>query len=62
MWVNTLNVGTKLIGYNDLIGSNLRTELLLKDHVIENNEHLNQMYQLCRDAGFLKVNEYDLNF
>ncbi|KAK1137221.1 hypothetical protein K0M31_001743 [Melipona bicolor] len=61
MWVNTLNVGTKLIGYKDLIGSNLRTELLLKDHVIENDEHLNQMYQLCRDAGFLKVNEYDLN-
>ena len=61
MWVNTLNVGTKLIGYKDLIGSNLRTELLLKDYVIENDEHLNQMYQLCRDAGFLKVNEYDLN-
>lgn len=61
IWVNTLNVGTKLIGYKDLIGSCLRTELLEKDHAVENDKHLNRMYQLCRDAGFLNINGYDLN-
>ncbi|XP_043604134.1 putative ATP-dependent RNA helicase TDRD12 isoform X3 [Bombus pyrosoma] len=61
IWVNTLNVGTKLIGYKDLIGSCLRTELLEKDHAVEDDKHLNRMYQLCRDAGFLNINGYDLN-
>ncbi|OAD56630.1 Tudor domain-containing protein 12, partial [Eufriesea mexicana] len=56
IWVDTLNVGTKLIGYKDLIGSSLKTELLLKDHAVENNKHLHQMHQLCKDAGFLNNN------
>lgn len=61
IWVDSLNVGTKLIGYKDLIGSSIKTELLLKDHAVKNDKHLNQMYQLCRDAGFLQINGYDLN-
>lgn len=61
IWVDTLEVGTKLIGYKDIIGSSLRTELLNEDHAVENSEHLKQMYQLCRDAGFSEINGYDLN-
>lgn len=61
IWVDSLNVGTKLIGYKDLIGSSIKTELLLKDYAVKNDKHLNQMYQLCRDAGFLQINGYDLN-
>lgn len=50
VWVNTLEVGTKLIGYKDFIGSSLKAELLKKDHAIENDEHLSRLYQLCKEA------------
>ncbi|XP_076635891.1 putative ATP-dependent RNA helicase TDRD12 isoform X2 [Colletes latitarsis] len=61
LWVNTLEVGTKLIGYKDIVGSSLKTELLEKDHAIENDKHLRQLYQLCKEAGFLDINGCNLN-
>ena len=61
IWVNTLEIGTKLIGYKDIIGSSLKTELLNKDHAVENNKHLHEMYQLCKSAGFLDINGYNLS-
>ena len=61
IWVDTLEIGTKLIGYDDLIASSLKAELLKKDHAIENNKHLSQMYQLCKDAGFPEINGCNLN-
>ncbi|XP_043256530.1 uncharacterized protein LOC122399710 [Colletes gigas] len=61
LWVNTLEVGTKLIGYKDIVGSSLKTDLLEKDHAIENDKHLKQLYQLCKEDGFLKINGCDLN-
>ncbi|XP_076222302.1 putative ATP-dependent RNA helicase TDRD12 isoform X2 [Nomia melanderi] len=61
IWVNTLEIGTKLIGYKDIVGSSLKTELIKNDHAVENPEHLQQMYQLCKDAGLLELNGYNLN-
>ncbi|XP_054009470.1 putative ATP-dependent RNA helicase TDRD12 [Hylaeus anthracinus] len=61
IWVNTLEVGTKLIGYKDIIGSSLKTELLKQDHAIENVKHLSQMYQLCKEAGCKEINGCNLN-
>ncbi|CAL7949014.1 unnamed protein product [Xylocopa violacea] len=61
IWVDTLEIGTKLIGYKDLIGSSLRTELLTKNHGIENDKHLSQLYQFCRSAGFFEINGCNLN-
>ncbi|XP_017788533.1 PREDICTED: putative ATP-dependent RNA helicase TDRD12 [Habropoda laboriosa] len=60
IWVNTLEVGTKLLEYKDLIGLSLKTELIKKEHAIKDDKHLNQMYQLCRDAGFSKINGYNI--
>lgn len=61
IWVENLEVGTKLIGYRDLIGFSLKAELLRQDYAVENDKHLNQMYQLCKDAGFSEINGHDLN-
>nr|XP_012143302.1 PREDICTED: putative ATP-dependent RNA helicase TDRD12 isoform X2 [Megachile rotundata] len=61
IWVNTLEVGTKIIGYKDLVGSSLRADLLNKDHAIENPKHLHQMYQLCKTAGFSDINGFNLD-
>ncbi|CAK9807417.1 Putative ATP-dependent RNA helicase TDRD12 [Anthophora plagiata] len=60
IWVNTLEIGTRLLEYKDLIGLSLRTELLKKDHAIEDDKHLSRMYQLCRDGGFSKINGYNI--
>ncbi|CAK9822064.1 Putative ATP-dependent RNA helicase TDRD12 [Anthophora retusa] len=60
IWVNTLEIGTRLLEYKDLIGLSLRTELLKKDHAIEDDKHLSKMYQLCKDAGFSKINGYNI--
>ncbi|XP_076652361.1 putative ATP-dependent RNA helicase TDRD12 [Halictus rubicundus] len=61
MWVDTLEVGTKLIGYKDIIGASLKAELLRNDHATENNHHLPLMCKLYKDAGLLEMNETDLN-
>ncbi|XP_076749741.1 putative ATP-dependent RNA helicase TDRD12 [Xylocopa sonorina] len=61
IWVDTLEIGTKLIGYEDLIGSSLRTKLLIENHGIENDKHLSQLYQLCKNADFFKTNGCNLN-
>ncbi|XP_076298915.1 putative ATP-dependent RNA helicase TDRD12 isoform X2 [Lasioglossum baleicum] len=61
MWVDTLEVGTKLIGYKDVIGASLKTELLRNDHAIENCEHLPYIYKLYEEAGLLEINEVDVN-
>ena len=61
IWVDTLEIGTKLIGYDDLIASSLKAELLKKDHAVEYNKHLSQMYQLCKDAGFPEINGCNLD-
>ncbi|XP_015431040.1 PREDICTED: putative ATP-dependent RNA helicase TDRD12 [Dufourea novaeangliae] len=61
IWVNTLEVGTKLIGYKDIVGSSLKTELLRSDHAVENLKHLKEMYQLCKDAGLSEINGCNLD-
>ncbi|XP_076234936.1 putative ATP-dependent RNA helicase TDRD12 [Calliopsis andreniformis] len=61
IWVDTLEIGTKLIGYKDLVGFSLKGELLKQDYAIENDKHLNRMYELCNVAGFSEINGHDLN-
>ncbi|XP_036148716.1 putative ATP-dependent RNA helicase TDRD12 isoform X2 [Monomorium pharaonis] len=60
IWLDDLKIGTKLIGYPDLIGSSLRKELLLGNFAIESTKHLSRLFQLCRDSG-LTVNGYDIS-
>ncbi|XP_017878258.1 putative ATP-dependent RNA helicase TDRD12 [Ceratina calcarata] len=61
MWMETLKVGTKVIGYKDLIGSSLRAELLRQNHAVENTKHINQLYKMCRDGGYSEINGRNLD-
>ncbi|XP_024940708.1 putative ATP-dependent RNA helicase TDRD12 isoform X2 [Cephus cinctus] len=56
IWLNTLEIRTKLIGYPDLVCSNLKTVLLEEQQALENNNHLHSLYALCKAGGLTSIN------
>ncbi|XP_043475288.1 putative ATP-dependent RNA helicase TDRD12 [Leptopilina heterotoma] len=60
-WVNTLEIRTKMAGYPEFLVSSLRSYLLENNHAIENNKHLPELYQLCKN-GKLKFKEVEEDF
>ncbi|XP_078042214.1 putative ATP-dependent RNA helicase TDRD12 [Augochlora pura] len=61
MWVNTLEVGTELVDFEDVIGSSLKAELLKDDYVVENHAHLLKISELCKRAGLPAINDISIN-
>nr|XP_033337678.1 putative ATP-dependent RNA helicase TDRD12 isoform X3 [Megalopta genalis]XP_033337679.1 putative ATP-dependent RNA helicase TDRD12 isoform X3 [Megalopta genalis]XP_033337681.1 putative ATP-dependent RNA helicase TDRD12 isoform X3 [Megalopta genalis]XP_033337682.1 putative ATP-dependent RNA helicase TDRD12 isoform X3 [Megalopta genalis] len=61
IWVNTLKVGTKLVGYKDIVGSSLKAELLKNDYAVENHAHLPKIYELCKRHSFPAINDISIN-
>lgn len=52
IWLDDLEVGTKLIGHKDIIGSSLKKELIAKKHAVPNENHISHLLNLCKNAGF----------
>jgi len=61
IWLDDLKIGTKLIGHPDLIGSSLKKELCHGNFSIVNNNHLSNLFKLCRNSGMTEINGHNLN-
>ncbi|KAG5319174.1 VASA1 helicase, partial [Pseudoatta argentina] len=61
IWLDDLKIGTKLIGHPDLIGSSLKRELCHGNYSIVNNNHLSNLFKLCRNSGMTEINGHNLN-
>lgn len=61
IWLDDLKIGTKLLGYPDLIGSSLKKELLSENFAVLNNDHLSSLFKLCRNSGMTKINGHDIS-
>ncbi|KAF7395116.1 hypothetical protein HZH66_008290 [Vespula vulgaris] len=59
IWANTLEIGTKMIGRSDIVGLNLKTELINKHHAAVNKDHMQNIYTLCKKGGLIKNNKCD---
>ncbi|EGI69443.1 Tudor domain-containing protein 12 [Acromyrmex echinatior] len=61
IWLDDLKIGTKLIGHHDLIGSSLKKELCHGNYSIVNNNHLSNLFKLCRNSGMTEINGHNLH-
>ncbi|KAG5341799.1 VASA1 helicase, partial [Acromyrmex charruanus] len=61
IWLDDLKIGTKLIGHPDLIGSSLKRGLCHGNYSIVNNNHLSNLFKLCRNSGMTEINGHNLN-
>lgn len=61
IWLDDLKIGTKLIGYPDLIGSSLKKQLLFEKFAVLNNDHLSNLFKLCKNSGLTKINGHDIS-
>jgi len=46
IWLDDLEIGTKLIGYGDLIDSSLKKHLISGNHAVLNKNHMSQLLTL----------------
>lgn len=53
IWLDDLQVGTKLLGYSDMIGSSLKKELLNKNFAVLNKNHIPDLVKLCDNSGLV---------
>lgn len=60
IWLEDLKIGTKLIGHPDLIGSPLKKNLLDGNFAVENNDHLSNLFELCRNSKLTEINGHDI--
>ncbi|XP_029663616.1 putative ATP-dependent RNA helicase TDRD12 isoform X3 [Formica exsecta] len=61
IWLDDLQIGTKLLGYSDIIGSSLKKELLVKNFAILNENHIPDLFKLCKNSGLIETNGHDIN-
>ncbi|XP_014604220.1 PREDICTED: putative ATP-dependent RNA helicase TDRD12 isoform X2 [Polistes canadensis] len=60
IWTDTLNIGNKMIGRPDIVGLNLKTELINKSHAVVNKDHMQNIYTLCKNGGLIINNQCDI--
>lgn len=48
-----------MIGRSDIVGLNLKTELINKHHAAVNKDHMQNIYTLCKKGGLIKNNKCD---
>ncbi|XP_025265669.1 putative ATP-dependent RNA helicase TDRD12 isoform X2 [Camponotus floridanus] len=61
IWLDDLRIGTKLLGYSDMIGSSLKKELLAKNFAILNDNHMPDLFKLCKNSDMIDINGHDIN-
>ncbi|XP_050453768.1 putative ATP-dependent RNA helicase TDRD12 isoform X2 [Cataglyphis hispanica] len=61
IWLDDLQIGTKLLNYSDMIGSSLKKELLDKNFAILNDNHIPDLFKLCKNSGLIETNGHDIN-
>ncbi|KAL6261063.1 hypothetical protein P5V15_008590 [Pogonomyrmex californicus] len=61
IWLDDLEIGTKLIGHPDLIGSSLKKKLLAGDFAVMNDNHISNLFKLCKNSGLTEVNGHNIN-
>lgn len=44
-----------------MIGSSLKKELLAKNFAILNDNHMPDLFKLCKNSGLIDINGHDIN-
>lgn len=48
LWVDPLEIRTKIIGYPDLVSASLKSHMIRLEHGVANKYHLSRLYELCK--------------
>lgn len=59
VWIDTLEIRSKVAGYSDLINSSLKPNLIKKQHGVANPEHFKKLSELCDKGGFKSLDTLD---
>lgn len=55
IWLDDLEIGTKLIAHGDLISSSLKKYLISGNCAVSNKDHMSQLFKLCKNSGLIEV-------
>jgi len=56
IWLDDLEIGTKLIGHADVIGTSLKKELINGNSAVPNDNHISDLLKLYKNSGLTDIN------